>query len=97
MVTARKILVAGLEGSLRVWTYHQLLNISLKSLLPQVLGPQHSESSCTDESRPMAQCGGLRLTVRHQGHRAAIHTDCHTMPPAIHEVDLLGEGAEWVT
>lgn len=97
MVTARKILFTGLEGSLRIWAYQQLLNISLKSLLPKVLGPQHSESGCADKSRPLAQSGELRFTVSHQGHHAAIHTDRHTVPPAIHEVDLLGEGAEWVT
>lgn len=97
-------------------------NPYLKSLLPEVLGPQHSESSCADESRPLAQRGGLRLTVSHQSHHAAIHTDCHTVPPArgqsqwgvlltpllsgpqlslyspaVHEIDLLGEGAEGVT
>lgn len=98
------------------------LNPYLKSLLPEVLGSQHSESSRANESRPLAQRGGLRFTVGHQSHHPAIHTDCHTVPPArgqsqwgvlltpllsgpqpslyspaIHEVDLLGEGAEGVT
>lgn len=98
------------------------LNPYLKSLLPKVLGPQHSESSCANESWPLAQYGGLRFTVSYQSHHPAIHTDCHTVPPArgqsqwgvlltpllsgpqlslyspaIHEVDLLGEGAEGVT
>ena len=54
----------------------------LKSLLPEVLGPQHRKSSCADESRSLAQYGGLRFTVSHQGHRPTIHTDRHTVPPA---------------
>lgn len=54
----------------------------LKSLLPEVLGPQHSESSCANESRHLAQHRGLRLTISHQSHHPAIHTDCHTVPPA---------------
>lgn len=58
------------------------LNPYLKSLLPEVLGPQHSESSCANESRPLAQRGGLRFTVSYQSHHPAIHTDCHTVPPA---------------
>lgn len=58
------------------------LNPYLKSLLPKVLCAQHSESSCADESRPLAQNGRLRFTISHQGHHAAIHTDRHTVPPA---------------
>lgn len=54
----------------------------LKSLLPEVLGPQHSKSSHADDSRSLAQYGGLRFTVSHQGHHPTIHTDRHTVPPA---------------
>lgn len=97
MVTAQKVALTGLEGSLRVGTYQQLLDISLKSLLSEVLAPQHGESSRADESRPLTQHRGLGLTVSHQGHHAAVHTDCHAVPPAIHEVDLLGEGPKGAT
>lgn len=97
MGTAGKVPLTGLKGSLRIWAYQQLLNVSLESLLPKVLGPQHSESSCADEARPLAQHRQLRFTVGHQGHHPTIHTDRHTVPPAIREVDSLRKGAEGVT
>lgn len=76
------------QALLRLWLKLPLPSVSgipvsyLKGLLPEVLRAQHSKSSCADESRPLTQYGGLRFTVSHQGYRAAIHTDCHTVPPA---------------
>lgn len=97
MVTGRKVPLTGLEGRLRICADQQLLNVSLKALLSEVLAPQHRESRCADEPRALAQHRGLRVTVSHQGRRTAIHADCHAVPPAIHEVDLLGEGSKGAT
>lgn len=90
-------MLTGPEGSLGIWTYEKLLDVSLESVLPRVLGPQHSESSRADESRPLTQHGGPRFAVSHQGYRPAIYTDCHAVPPAIGELHLLREGTEGTT
>lgn len=56
------------------------LNPYLETLLPEILGPQHNESTCADESRPLTQHRGLRFTVSHQSRHAAVHADRHTVP-----------------
>lgn len=61
------------------------------------MGSHHGESRCADKLRSLTKHGGLRVTVSHQGHLVTTDTDRHTVPPAIHEVDLLGEGPEGVT